>query len=77
MAAVLRCFPGRAPKGGDRVPAPSEIANCTPYLAREIDLLRPVTVIAVLIGVAAIGVVATLAPTWRATRINPVDILRR
>lgn len=47
MAAVLRCFPGRAPKGGDRVPAPSEIANCTPYLAREIDLLRPATVIAV------------------------------
>lgn len=47
MAAVLRCFPGRAPQGGDRVPAPAEIANCTPYLAREIDLLRPLTVIAV------------------------------
>ena len=37
----------------------------------------PLTVIAVLAGVAAIGVVATLAPTWRATRINPVDILRQ
>jgi putative ABC transport system permease protein len=37
----------------------------------------PLTVIAVLAGVAAIGVIATLAPTWRATRINPVDILRR
>ena len=37
----------------------------------------PLTVIAVLVGVAVIGVVATLAPTWRATRINPVDILRQ
>ena len=37
----------------------------------------PLTVIAVLAGVAAIGVIATLAPTWRATRINPVDILRQ
>ena len=37
----------------------------------------PLTVIAVLAGVAVIGVIATLAPTWRATRINPVDILRQ
>lgn len=37
----------------------------------------PLTMIAVLVGVAAIGVIATVAPTWRATRINPVDILRR
>ena len=37
----------------------------------------PLTVIAVLAGVAAIGVIATVAPTWRATRINPVEILRR
>ena len=37
----------------------------------------PLTLIAVLVGVAVIGALATLAPTWRATRINPVDILRR
>ncbi|HXO20144.1 MAG TPA: uracil-DNA glycosylase family protein, partial [Thermoanaerobaculia bacterium] len=47
MAAVIRCFPGRAPQGGDRVPAPEEIANCAPFLEREIQLLRPATVIAV------------------------------
>jgi predicted permease len=35
------------------------------------------TMIGVLAGVAVIGVIATLAPTWRATRINPVDILRQ
>jgi uracil-DNA glycosylase len=47
MCAVIRCFPGRAPQGGDRVPAPSEIANCAPYLEEEIRLIRPATVIAV------------------------------
>jgi uracil-DNA glycosylase len=47
IAAVLRCFPGRAAAGGDRVPAPDEIANCAPYLERELDLIRPATVIAV------------------------------
>ncbi|MBV8199988.1 MAG: uracil-DNA glycosylase [Acidobacteria bacterium] len=47
IAAVLRCFPGRAPAGGDRVPAPDEIANCAPYMERELQLIRPATVIAV------------------------------
>jgi len=47
IAAVIRCFPGRAPQGGDSVPAPLEIANCAPYLEREIDLLRPATIVPV------------------------------
>ena len=48
MAAVIRCFPGRDPKaGGDRVPAPEEIANCGAHLDREIALLAPKLVIAV------------------------------
>lgn len=48
MAAVIRCFPGRDPKaGGDRVPAPEEIANCGAHLDREIALLAPRLVIAV------------------------------
>jgi uracil-DNA glycosylase len=41
MAAVCRCFPGKAAQGGDRVPAPDEIANCSPWLDEEIRLLRP------------------------------------
>ena len=41
MAAVCRCFPGKHPKGGDRVPSPDEIANCRPWLQREIAILRP------------------------------------
>lgn len=47
MAAAIRCFPGRAPQGGDRPPAPDEIANCAPWLEEEIRLIRPLTVIAV------------------------------
>lgn len=41
MAAVCRCFPGKNPSGGDRVPAPAEIAACSRWMAREVDLLRP------------------------------------
>ncbi|MEX1009752.1 MAG: uracil-DNA glycosylase family protein [Chthoniobacterales bacterium] len=48
MAAVCRCFPGKHPKGsGDRVPDDTEIANCAPWLEREIALLRPELVIPV------------------------------
>jgi uracil-DNA glycosylase len=41
FAAVCRCFPGKRPEGGDRVPAPEEIAECSAWLAREIALLQP------------------------------------
>jgi uracil-DNA glycosylase len=41
MAAVCRCFPGKAPAGGDRVPSEQEVSNCRPWLERELDLLRP------------------------------------
>lgn len=48
MCAVIRCFPGRDEKaGGDRVPAPEEIANCAAHLDREIAILGPKLVIAV------------------------------
>ena len=41
MAAVCRCFPGKNPKGGDRVPSPEEIGTCAGWLEREFELLRP------------------------------------
>lgn len=41
MAAVCRCFPGKNPKGGDRVPNGDEISQCTTWLQTEIDLLKP------------------------------------
>jgi uracil-DNA glycosylase len=47
MAAVCRCFPGKKAGGGDRVPDPGEILNCSGWLKAEINLLRPGLVIAV------------------------------
>ena len=44
MSAAARCFPGRAPAGGDRVPSPVEVATCSRWLERELELLRPATV---------------------------------
>ena len=37
----------------------------------------PLTTVVVLMAVAIVGVAAILVPTWRATRIDPVAILRR
>lgn len=47
FAAVIRCFPGKAPGGGDRVPSPQEIRNCSSWMNDEIELLRPRLVIPV------------------------------
>jgi uracil-DNA glycosylase len=47
MAAVARCFPGKAPGGGDRRPAREEIERCRPYLAREVAVLRPALILPV------------------------------
>lgn len=41
MAAVCRCFPGKNPTAGDRVPTKDEIANCSSWLQAEIELLKP------------------------------------
>ena len=53
MAAVCRCFPGKNPKGGDRVPDHEEVANCAGWLEAEVKLLEPELVIPV--GKLAIG----------------------
>lgn len=47
MAAVCRCFPGKNPKGGDRVPNLREIEQCADWLQAEIDLLKPALIIPV------------------------------
>jgi uracil-DNA glycosylase len=46
MAAVARCFPGKA-KTGDRVPDADEIERCGAHLATEARLIKPQLVIAV------------------------------
>ena len=47
MTAVCRCFPGKKPRGGDRVPNLTEIKTCSHWLNAEIDLLQPKLVIPV------------------------------
>jgi len=47
MSAVCRCFPGKKPKGGDRVPNKTEIKTCSQWLNTEIDILQPQLVIPV------------------------------
>jgi uracil-DNA glycosylase len=70
MAAVARCFPGKASGGGDRRPDAVEIEQCKTWLAREVDILKPELVIAV--GTLAIeqvlGVKAPLAEVVATSR---------
>ncbi len=53
MSAVCRCFPGKNPKGGDRVPNQQEIKNCSQWLHAEFEVLRPELVL--LVGKLAIN----------------------
>lgn len=53
FSAVCRCFPGKRPEGGDRVPTPGEIATCSRWLEDEFALLQPELVLPV--GKLAIG----------------------
>ena len=47
MAAACRCFPGKKPEGGDRVPSREEVANCAYWREREFEILHPELVIPV------------------------------
>lgn len=48
IAAVARCFPGKAKKGGgDRVPSREEVEQCAMWMSEEVRIIRPKLVIAV------------------------------
>ncbi len=47
MSAVCRCFPGKNPKGGDRVPSPVEVEQCGHWWQGELKLVRPRLIIPV------------------------------
>ena len=55
IAAVARCFPGRAAAGGDRPPSPDEIERCGAHLDAELRILKPELVICV--GTHAAGAI--------------------
>lgn len=58
MSAVCRCFPGKTSAGGDRVPNPIEIENCSEWLTNEFTILDPDLVIPV--GRLAIAQLVTM-----------------
>ncbi|MBL8611556.1 MAG: uracil-DNA glycosylase family protein [Myxococcales bacterium] len=58
MAAVARCFPGKAKGGGDRKPDPNEIARCRRFLESEVDALEPELVV----PVGALAIQQVLVP---------------
>ena len=47
ISAVVRCFPGKAPGGGDRLPTPEECALWRDFVRREVEALAPRLVIPV------------------------------
>jgi uracil-DNA glycosylase len=47
IAAVARCFPGKAKGGGDRKPDEIEMSNCRPWLQREVSIIKPKLIIPV------------------------------
>jgi len=47
ITAITKCYPGKGNGRGDRVPTAAERRLCTPFLARELDIVRPQLVIPV------------------------------
>jgi uracil-DNA glycosylase len=47
ISAACRCFPGKLPQGGDRVPARAEIQACSSWMRAELELLQPRLVITI------------------------------
>jgi uracil-DNA glycosylase len=47
IGAVCRCFPGKASGGGDRVPSPNEVKNCSRWMEAEFKIMQPELVIPV------------------------------
>ncbi len=73
IAAVCRCFPGKMNAGGDRVPNPTEVANCSGWMAAELDLLDPELILPV--GRLAIGRFLPSAPLEQLVgRIHRVEV---
>jgi len=55
MTSITKCYPGPSPSGkGDRKPDKNEIANCSGFFDRELELIRPALIIPV--GQLAISV---------------------
>lgn len=67
IANVLKCRPP-----GNRNPQPQEVAQCLPFLKRQIELLRP----KVLLAMGKFGAQALLAEQWPEVATMPLGKLR-
>jgi len=47
ITAITKCYPGKGRSRGDRVPTAAERKLCAPFLARELDIVRPQLIISV------------------------------
>lgn len=87
IAAVARCFPGKANGGGDRKPDFEEIARCRTFLEREVAILKPELVLAVgqlaiteVLGREAVGkkldtlVGRVVRTTWHGVDVDVVPL---
>ncbi len=87
MAAVARCFPGKAKGGGDRKPDFEEIARCKPFIQGEVAALQPELVlpvgqlaIAEVLGKDAVGkkldalVGRSFRIRWHAAEVDVIPI---
>lgn len=79
ISAVARCFPGKAPGGGDRRPDREEIGRCQRFLSREVQILRPQLIVPV--GGLAIeqvlghkGPLVDVIGVQRTVRYHEVDV---
>lgn len=67
IAALMRCFPGRSPKGsGDLRPPPRGIANCAHWLVAELEMMRP----KMLIPVGQLAIARFLGPGLLEDRVG-------
>lgn len=65
IAAVARCFPGKA-SGGDRKPDADEIRRCGTYLAREVAILRP----ELILPVGALAIAEVLGESAKGKKLD-------
>jgi uracil-DNA glycosylase len=65
ISAVARCFPGKAPGGGDRRPDPEEVERCSRWISGEVALLRP----GLIIPVGTLAIAAVLGHTGKLVEV--------
>ncbi|HTW95420.1 MAG TPA: uracil-DNA glycosylase family protein [Tepidisphaeraceae bacterium] len=74
IANIVKCRPP-----GNRVPAPDEVATCTPYLVRQIEIIRPKVIVTLGLPAAKymLGTSQTMGrlrgqwQQWRGTKLMP------